>query len=89
VADARRLELFDDLRNLLDRAGLAGVNGDAESALASPVEESAVVGRPEVGRLGPGNVDADDASATVGDCLLGNDLVERVGPDRGTGSGQA
>ena len=76
VADAVGLEQLDDPRDLLDRAGLAGVDGEPEAELAGPAEQPPVVGDAERRRLRAGDVDADDAAVPPGDRLLGDDLVE-------------
>ena len=76
MPDAVRLELFDDPGDLVGRAGLAGVDRQPEAELAGPAEEAPVVGDPEGGRLGAGDIDADDASIAPGDGLLRDDLVE-------------
>jgi hypothetical protein len=64
---------------LLDRTRFAGVNGDAQPTPAAAVERALVVGRPEVGRFGPGYVDADHPTGAIGDRLLSNDLVQLEG----------
>ena len=51
VTDAVGLELVDDLRDLVDRARFARVDGDAQAVLAAATEERAVVGRVEAVRL--------------------------------------
>ena len=62
MADAVGLEQLDDPGDLLDRAGLAGVDRDPEAVLAGAPEEAPVVGDAEGRRLGAGDVDADDAA---------------------------
>ena len=76
VADPVRLQQLDDPGDLVDRAGLPGVDGDPEAVLAGTAEQPPVVGHPERGRLGAGDVDPDDAPVAPGDRLLGDDLVE-------------
>ena len=61
MADAVGLELLDDAGDLVDRAGFAGVDGDAQAVLAGAAEQPPVVGDPEGRRFGTGDVDADDA----------------------------
>ena len=78
MADAVGLEQLDDPGDLIDRARLAGVDGEPEPVLARPAEEPPVVGDPERRRLGAGDVDADDAPVAPGDRLLDDDLVELV-----------
>ena len=73
-----RLQQLDDASHLLDRSGLAGVDGQAEPELARPAEEPAVVGHPEGRRFGAGDVDPDDPPIAPGDRLLDEDLVELV-----------
>ena len=53
VAEAVRLEVFDHPRHLLDGARLAGVDGDAQSLLASALEGGLVVGGVEARRQRP------------------------------------
>ena len=79
VADARRRELLDDLRDLLHRPRFARVDRDAQALPPAALEQPAVVGRPKIGRLRTRDVDADHAAHAVGDRLLGDDLVEGVG----------
>ena len=76
MADPVGLEQLDDPRDLLDRAGLAGVDGEAETELARPAEEAPVVGHAEGRGFGAGDVDPDDAPIAPGDGLLDDDLVE-------------
>ena len=76
MADPVGLEQLDDPGDLLDRPGLAGVDGQAQPELAGPPEQPSVVGDAERGRLGPGDVDPDDAPVAPGDRLLDEDLVE-------------
>ena len=47
VPDAVGLEQLDDPGDLVDRAGLAGVDGDPEAELAGAAEEAPVVGDAE------------------------------------------
>ena len=70
MADPVGLEQLDDPGDLVDRAGLAGVDGQAEAVLAGPPEEPPVVGDAEGRRFGAGDVDADDAPVAPGDRLL-------------------
>ena len=76
MPDAIRLELFEHHGDLLDRARLASVHGDPEAEPAGALEEVAVVGGAEAGRLGAGDVDPDDAAIAPRDGLLGDDLVQ-------------
>ena len=76
MADPVGLEQLDDPGHLVDRAGLAGMDGEPEAELARPAEEPAVVGDAERRRFGAGDVDADDAAIAPLDRLLGDDLVE-------------
>ncbi len=65
--------------DLLDRSGLAGVDGDAQPLAATAPEERPVVGRVEAVQFGPRDVNADHAAFTIRDGLLGDDLVELDG----------
>ena len=76
MADPVGLEQLDDPGHLVDRAGLAGVDGEPQAELARPAEEPAVVGDAEGRRFGAGDVDADHAAVAPLDRLLGDDLVE-------------
>ena len=70
------LEQLDDPGDLVDRARLAGVDGEAQPVLARAPEEPPVVGDPEGRRFGAGDVDADHAAVAPADRLLDDDLVE-------------
>ena len=50
----------------------------AQPVLAGPPEDASIVGHPERRRLGPGDVDADDAPVAPADRLLHDDLVQLV-----------
>ena len=76
VADAVGLEQLDDAGDLVDRPGLAGVDRDPEAVLAGAAHQAPVVGDPEGGRFGAGDVDADHPPVAPGDRLLHDDLVE-------------
>ena len=78
MADPVGLEQLDDPGDLVDRAGLAGVDREPEAVLAGPPEQPPVVGDAEGRRLRAGDVDADDAAIAPGDRLLRDDLVELV-----------
>ena len=78
MADAVGLELVDDAGDLVDRAGLAGVDGDPEAVLACAPEQPPIVGDAEGGRLGARDVDPDHAPVAPRDRLLDDDLVEVV-----------
>ena len=54
------------------------MDGQAEPVLAGPPEDAPIVGDPEGRRLGPGDVDADDAPVAPADRLLHDDLVQLV-----------
>ena len=79
MTDAIGLQQLDHPSDLVDGAGFAGVDGQAEAVLAGPPKEPAIVGNTERGRLGPGDVDPDDAPIPPGDRLLHDDLVQLVG----------
>ena len=91
MADPVGLEQLDHPGDLLDRPGLAGVDGQAEAVLTGSPEQPTVVGDPEGRRLGPGDVDPDDAAVAPGDRLLDEDLVEleREGPVEAEDAGPA
>ena len=78
MTDPVGLEQLDDPGHLVDRPGLARVDGDPEAVLARPPEEALVIGDPERGGFGAGDVDTDDAPVTPADRLLHDDLVELV-----------
>ena len=51
-----------DPGDLVGGAGFTRVDGQAEAVLAGAAEEPAVVGDAEGGRLGAGDIDADDTA---------------------------
>ena len=79
MADPVRLELLDDLGDLLDGPRLAGVDGDPQVVPAHPLEEVPILLDPEAGRLRARDVDPDDPPVAPADRLLRDDLVELVG----------
>ena len=78
MADPVGLEQLDHPGDLVDRPGLTGVDRQPEPELARPTEEALVVGDPERGRFGTGDVDPDHAPVAPMDGLLDDDLVELV-----------
>ena len=77
-----RLQLLDDLGDLFHWPRFAGMDRCAQPLPTDPGEQALVIGGLEVGRFGACDIDTDDATSPVGDCFLGNDLVQliRKGP---------
>ena len=76
VADARGFQLLQDFPDLLDRAFLAGMHGDAESGSTGLGESALEGGGPAERRhVRSGQVDAHDAVCAVLDGLLHDGVV--------------